>query len=97
MEKNNKALIEQLKTYIELLINNNEQLKTENKRLLEENKTLIKQNEYNKTRYEDLDKEIEKMKLAGSLLASSGNSHEAKLKVNKIVREIDKCIALLNK
>ena len=38
-----------------------------------------------------------KLKLAKRLLASSGDSHDAKIKINRIVREIDKCVALLNR
>ncbi len=34
--------------------------------------------------------------LAKSIVASEENVHDAKIKVNRIVREIDKCIALLN-
>jgi len=31
------------------------------------------------------------------LAGNSEDSHQAKLKINRIVREIDKCIALLNR
>lgn len=40
--------------------------------------------------------ENEKLKLAKAFTSSS-DSKEAKLQISKIVREIDKCIALLNK
>ena len=39
----------------------------------------------------------EDLKFARSLLGADKDSHGAKLKLNKIVREIDNCIALLNK
>lgn len=35
--------------------------------------------------------------LAEAFLQNNEDPHEAKLKINNIVREIDKCIALLNK
>ena len=38
-----------------------------------------------------------KLKLAKTMVASSHDVHDAKLKVNRMVREIDKCIALLNR
>lgn len=37
------------------------------------------------------------LKVAKSLGDSDGKSTETKLKINELVREIDKCIALLNK
>ena len=42
-------------------------------------------------------KKYENIKLAKTILTESGDSHEAKIKINRIVREINKCIALLNK
>ena len=35
--------------------------------------------------------------IAKALIGSEEDSHEAKQKINRIVREIDKCIALLNR
>jgi phage shock protein A len=35
--------------------------------------------------------------LAKSIISSESDAHDAKIKVNRIVREIDKCIALLNR
>ena len=32
-----------------------------------------------------------------AFIDAAGSNHDAKIKVNRIVREIDKCIALLNK
>ena len=54
---------------------------------------------------EEKDKELDNSKkeqntqqLANTFLAASGNDpQEAKNKINKIVREIDNCIALLNR
>ena len=44
-----------------------------------------------------LSRENEKLKLANRILSKSDENMEAGKKINKIVREIDKCIALLNK
>jgi archaellum component FlaC len=47
---------------------------------------------------EELDKKYENLKIAKVLSSVPGEDvHETKLQVNKIVREIDKCIALLNR
>jgi len=45
----------------------------------------------------DLKNKYNTLKIAKSLTASSEDKHDAKIKVNKMVREIDKCIALLNR
>ena len=47
--------------------------------------------------YEQLEKKYESLKLAKVIAASAGEAHDAKIKLNRIVREIDKCISLLNK
>jgi hypothetical protein len=46
---------------------------------------------------EDLDHRYNTLKLAKSLTGDGKDSQDAKLKINRIVREIDKCIALLNR
>jgi hypothetical protein len=75
----------------------NEKHKQEKIQLVNENKNL---NEIVKTKQKEIAKFEEKMntlRLARVMLSSTEDKHEAKLKVNRIVREIDKCIALLNK
>ena len=51
----------------------------------EKRKTQVLQNEYNR------------LKLAKTLVSTSGDKAEMKFRVNELVREIDKCIALLNR
>jgi len=46
---------------------------------------------------EELGKKLQTNELAKTFLASEGANKDAKLKINKIVREIDNCIALLNR
>ncbi|MFW5644314.1 MAG: hypothetical protein ACOCZL_00240 [Bacteroidota bacterium] len=57
-----------------------------------------------KTRYDqqeeritDLERKYNNLKLAKVLTDGGEGVHDAKIKVNSIVREIDKCIALLNR
>lgn len=44
----------------------------------------------------ELSEELKRTKVANALSGSDGNSYEAKVRINQLVREIDKCIALLN-
>jgi hypothetical protein len=68
----------------------NNELKKQNELLLKEIASLKKENGELKTQFNKID-------LANVFVNASGTTHDAKIKVNRIVREIDKCIALLNK
>ncbi len=47
--------------------------------------------------YDELNNRYESLKMAKVIAASSVESHDAKIKLNRIVREVDKCISLLNR
>ncbi len=49
------------------------------------------------TEKSELSRKNEQLKIATLLLSGVDENREAKQKINKLVREIDKCIALLNK
>ena len=87
------SLEDKIKKLISLLV----QVKDENQKLSNDNDKLKhvilgKDNEI-----KELQEKYEQLKFAKLLSTGSDDIHSAKLKVNKIVREIDKCIALLNK
>jgi len=48
-------------------------------------------------RLKNLETENERIKLTGALLGEGENAAEAKKKITELAREIDKCVALLNK
>jgi uncharacterized coiled-coil protein SlyX len=92
-----EEIINQLKGKVHEIIAVYEKLKLDNDRLTKENKGL---NEIVKSKQRDIltfEKKFDTLKVAKSVIMSAEDKHEAKLKVNRIVREIDKCIALLNK
>ena len=81
----NKKLEELFERYNDLRTKNKE-LKIENelvRRSLQEKNEEIKQ--------------YQSVKLSGALLGEGGNAGEAKKKINELVREIDRCVALLNR
>lgn len=45
----------------------------------------------------EISRRNEQLRLAAHLLSGVDENREAKQKINKLIREIDKCIALLNK
>jgi predicted nucleic acid-binding Zn-ribbon protein len=48
-------------------------------------------------RIKELELKYERVKLSGALLGDGENATEAKRKINDLVREIDRCVALLNR
>jgi predicted nucleic acid-binding Zn-ribbon protein len=45
----------------------------------------------------EIEKKYERVRLTGALLGEGENAREAKRKITEMVREIDRCIALLNR
>lgn len=93
----NEVIVNSLEIKVNKLISLHNKLKSDNQRLLSENDELRSSIKLKENELKDLQSRYEHMKLAKLLVSGSEDSHEAKLKVNRIVREIDKCIALLNK
>ena len=69
----------------------------ENIELKEELTNLTKQLNIKENENEDIINNYESLKMAKTIAVSSGDAHDAKIKINRLVREIDKCISLLNK
>jgi hypothetical protein len=87
----------QLKEKVRAIISLYEKTKLDNEILIKENKNL---NEILKSKQREItnfEKKLNTLKVAKSVVMTTEDKHEAKLKVNRIVREIDKCIALLNR
>jgi hypothetical protein len=87
------GLHEKVKKVIELYTRSIEQINIQSA----ENKELkIKLHKAEKEIIE-INKKYDTLKIAKSMLDSGDDKHDAKIRVNKMVREIDKCIALLNR
>ena len=84
-----KGHIEQIISKYELALSENESLKGE----LERCRTEL---ENKGDRNKELEKKVELMQLGDAFKASSEDVKEAKRKIGRIVREIDKCISMLN-
>jgi len=89
-------VVNEVKSNIEKLIGLREGLKREKIALLEANRLLEKTVEEQQSEIKELHGTIEMLKMAKSIAVADGNSTNAKLKINELVREIDKCIAQLN-
>lgn len=96
-EKNNISLIvSSLQSKVEKLVIQHKKAMEDIKQLKEENGFLRKNMIQEKNKIKELEEKYKVVKLAKSLNQENDKSTDIKLKINELVREIDKCIALLN-
>lgn len=80
------------------MISRYEEQKKQNNALREKNLELTERVAQLENTIEELNKKYENLKIAKVLSSIPGEDvHDTKIQVNRIVREIDKCIALLNR
>lgn len=72
-------------------------LKEENRNLRTLNDKLEKMLLEREAELKELENKYETLKITGALLGEGEAGQEAKRKINELVREIDKCIALLDR
>lgn len=89
--------LKNLNNKIDILIQRYRALEEENKNLRTLNENLEKMLREREDELKELEKKYEIIKLTGALLGESEYGSEAKKKISELVREIDKCIALLDK
>ncbi len=88
--------IHTLEDRLKTLLTNYEFLKEENEILLENVNKLQHQLILNQQELENQRKNFEVLKIAKTINGSKENTRETKLKINALIREIDKCIVQLN-
>jgi outer membrane protein assembly factor BamE (lipoprotein component of BamABCDE complex) len=97
MNEEYNRLILRMKENIQKLILLYTKEKENNKELSKEVKHISNELNIYINKNKEVEKKYENLKLAKALDGINGEDKEAKLKLNKIIREIDNCIALLNK
>ena len=96
MTEEEKKLLSTFEARLRHLIYLHDELKRENaelKQLLEEEK---KENERILAEYKELERSYTNLKTATAISLNGSDVKETKLRLSKLVREVDKCIALLN-
>ena len=81
--------VKQLKAQLR---SSNQELKHRESEIIELKKNLA----FREEQLDNLQKEHEALKVAVAMGTAEGSSTDAKKKINELVREIDKCMALLN-
>ena len=97
MTEEEQNLLINLKNNVQRFFVEFENVENEKKGLEKDVLDLKQQIELLKKEKSELSHKIEQLRLATHLLSGVDENREAKQKINKLVREIDKCIALLNK
>ena len=72
-------------------------LRTKNNDLTKENDNLKRYLLERDERVKELETKYERIKISGALMGDGVGAIEAKKKINELVREIDRCVALLNR
>ena len=91
-----KKIIENIDLKINKLINLYNQTKIDNLNLQKNNEMLKVLLEKKENNLKELEEKIKLMNISKSVDSSQGDVKATRLKINEYVREIDKCIALLN-
>ncbi len=97
MTDQEKNLLINFELKVKQIISRHEALKEEKHRLEGRIKDLEKSINQLHDENQVISQKYENLKLAKMLVASEEENKDAKGRIQKIVREIDKCIALLNK
>jgi len=69
----------------------------QNQELQQQNEDLQHMVQQKQSQIEELEEKNQKLTLVKSIMADSEDANDARIRINRIVREIDKCIALLNR
>ena len=92
-----KSIATSLEGKIEKLVDLHHRTKKELSALQTKHNNLTQTASQHKQTIKDLEDKSKVLKLSKSLSTTNENTTELKLKINELIREVDKCIALLNK
>ena len=97
MNEGNRLIVKEFKDKIAQLMVQYNKLEKEKEQLITENFELQAQIKELEQVEVNLVNEFENLKIAKNFASGYGDNQEAKQKINKLLREIDNCIALLNR
>jgi regulator of replication initiation timing len=93
---NLSEIVDSLENRVGKLLQEHENLKKKKSKLEQEITVLMTQQDQYSKQIENWREECTTLKLANSMLGSNEYKRETKLKINELVREIDKCITQLS-
>ncbi|WP_117884988.1 hypothetical protein [Aureibaculum luteum] len=89
-------IVDSLQSKLENLLTKYELLKIENQQLLEKSENLVQEVQKGKESINAIESKYESLKVANAMVGSKEDKHSTKLKINTLIREIDKCILQLS-
>ncbi len=90
-------ILEGIKDKVQLIKDRMQEHLDENIQLKRKNEDLQLVVQQKQSVIDELEQKNQQLSLVKSIMAESDDSQDARIRINKIVREIDKCIALLNR
>jgi len=88
-------IVDSLQSKLQKLLSKYELLRTENDQLLEKSNMLVEELSQERESKSSLQHEYDSLRVANAIVGSKEDKHTTKLKINALIREIDKCIAQL--
>lgn len=92
-----KSIVTELTAQVERLVEEHRKMQSLCEKLAAERDRLKEEKRSLESRVRDLDRELSKAQLSQGLAGDRANKEKARARVNRLMREVDKCIALLNK
>ena len=89
-------IVSLLENKLKRLLGQYNDLQQYNKRLIEQNNELKQKVNDQHQQLNDLEKKHESLRVANAMVGSKEDKHITKLKINTLIREIDKCIVQLS-
>ncbi|RPD99907.1 hypothetical protein EGM88_01175 [Aureibaculum marinum] len=89
-------IVDSLQSKLENLLTKYELLKIENQQLLEKSEKLVQEVQQGQESIKAIESKYESLKVANAIVGSKEDKHTTKLKINTLIREIDKCILQLS-
>lgn len=92
-----KTIIATLKGQVGKLLDDNRMLRAELKKLVAERERIALQKREAEEKILALEKRVRTLEIARAFAGSKADNKAARLRVNRLIREIDNCIALMNR
>jgi len=89
-------IVDSLQSKLDRLLSKFELLQIENQQLLDKSEKLVFEVQEQQESIHAIEDKYESLKIANAIVGSKEDKHTTKLKINTLIREIDKCIAQLD-
>jgi FtsZ-binding cell division protein ZapB len=89
-------IVDSLQSKLNRLLSKYELLQIENQQLLEKSEKLVQEVQQQQASVSAIEKKYDSLKIANAIVGNKEDKRLTKLKINTLIREIDKCIAQLD-